>query len=236
MTYLSTRSAIAVLAAVMLPSLSTSAAAEGKMRVLGRATIEAVPDHVSVRLGITNKAPSPTAALDQNSAVAKKIIEFAKKFGIGERDIQTDSINLAPAFKTVRDPNGTTRQEPDGYTASNMVRVKLSDMARLGTFMREALDQGATNINSVQFGLSQPEKAADEARVEAVEDAGRQANLLAQAAKVKLGPIQEIAHPPRSQRADGFADMPVLTRAAQVPVEVGTLRIHAEVEIIWAIE
>jgi uncharacterized protein YggE len=236
MTFLSTRSAIAVFAAVMLPLLSTSAAAEGKMRVLGRATIEAVPDHVSVRLGITNKAPSPTAALDQNSAVAKKIIEFAKKFGIGERDIQTDSINLAPTFKTVRDPNGTTRQEPDGYTASNMVRVKLSDTARLGTFMREALEQGATNINSVQFGLSQPEKAADEARVEAVEDAGRQANLLAQAAKVKLGSIQEIAHPPRSQRADGFADMPALTRGAQVPVEVGTLRINAEVEITWAIE
>jgi uncharacterized protein YggE len=216
--------AVAILAAMMLPSLSTRAGAEGKLRVLGRATIEVAPDHVSVRLGITNKASSPTAALDQNSAVAKKIIALAKRFEIGERDIQTDSINLAPAFKTVRDPNGTTRQEPDGYTASNMVRVKLSDVARLGTFMREALDQGATNV---QFGLSQPEKAADEARVEAVEDAGRQA---------KLGSIQEIAHPPRSQRADGFADMPVLTRGAQVPVEVGTLRINAEVEITWAIE
>jgi uncharacterized protein len=236
MTYLSTRSAIAVLAAVMLPSLSTSAAAEGKMRVLGRATIEAVPDHVSVRLGITNKAPSPTAALDQNSAVAKKIIEFAKKFGIGERDIQTDSINLAPAFKTVRDPNGTTRQEPDGYTASNMVRVKLSDMARLGTFMREALDQGATNINSVQFGLSQPEQIADEARAKAVEDADRQARLLAEAARIKLGSIQEIVHPPRRERPDGVADMPVFKRAAQVPVEVGTLEVTAEVEISWAIE
>ena len=228
--------AVAILAAMMLPSLSARAVAEGKMRVLGRATIEVAPDHVSVRLGIINKASSPTAALDQNSAVARKIIEFAKRFEIGERDIQTDSINLAPAFKTVRDPNGATRQEPDGYTASNMVRVKLSDMARLGTFMREALDQGATNINSVQFGLSQPEKFADEARAQAVEDAGRQANLLAEAAKVKLGSIQEIAHPPRSQRADGFADMPVLTRGAQVPVEVGTLRINAEVEITWAIE
>jgi uncharacterized protein len=224
---------VAILAMVMLPA---PAVAEGKMRVLGRAYIEVAPDHVSVRLGIANKASSPTAALDQNSAVAKKIIEFAKKSGIGERDIQTDSINLAPAFKTVRDANGTTRQEPDGYTASNMVRVKLFDMARLGAFMREALDQGATNINSVQFGLSQPEKAADGARAEAVEDAGRQANLLAQAAKVKLGSIQEIAHPPRSQRADSFADMPVLTRGAQVPVEVGTLRINAEVEITWAIE
>ena len=61
---------VAILAMVMLPA---PAVAEGKMRVLGRASIEVAPDHVSVRLGITSKAPSPTAALDQNSAVAKKI-------------------------------------------------------------------------------------------------------------------------------------------------------------------
>ena len=68
---------------------------------------------------------------------------------------RTDSINLAPAYKTVREPNGNTRQEPDGYTANNMVRVKLTDMSRLGAFMRQVLDQGATNIGGVSFGLSQ---------------------------------------------------------------------------------
>jgi uncharacterized protein YggE len=227
---------VSFLSAVMALPACAQAAGEGRIRVLGRATIEAVPDHVSVRVGITNRAASPTAALDQNSAAARRIIEFAKKSGIEEKDIQTDSINLAPAFKTVRDPNGTTRQEPDGYTASNMVRIKLADMSRLGTFMREVLDQGATNIGGVQFGLSHPEKVADEARAKAVEDAVRQARLLAAAAKVKLGSIREIVHPPRAQRADGVADMPVQTRGAQVPVEVGTVRIGAEVEITWAVE
>jgi uncharacterized protein YggE len=230
--------AVACLAAIIPPLASAQAAGEGRMRVLGRATIGAVPDHVRVRLGIVNKAPSPTAALDQNSAVARKIIEFSKRFGIGERDIQTDSINLAPAFKTVRDPNGTTRQEPDGYSASNMVRVKLADMSRLGTFMREALDQGATNIDGVQFGLSDPEKVADEARAKAVEDAARQAKLLADAAKVKLGPIQEIVHPARTQRGDiMFAQFSRQPRIGEpVPVEGGTLDVTAEVEITWAIE
>ena len=165
---------------------------------------------VTVRVGITNRAASPTAALDQNSAVARKIIDFAKQFGIPEKDIQTDSINLAPAYKSVQEPGGRTRQEPDGYTASNMVRVKLTDMSRLGTFMRQVLDQGATNINGVHFGLSNPEKFADEARTKAVEDAVRRASLLAAAAKVKLGSIQEIVHPPRTEFRDGSAaaDLP----------------------------
>jgi uncharacterized protein len=227
--------AAACLAAIVAPSAAS--ADGGKLRVLGRATIESVPDQVSVRVGITNKAPTPTAALDQNSAVARKIIEFAKKFGIDEKSIQTEAVNLAPAFKTVRDSNGITRQEPDGYNASNMVQVKLADMSKLGTFMRDVLDQGATNINGVQFGLSHPEKVADEARAKAVEDAVRQARLLADTAKVKLGSIEEIVHPPRTEARPTFA-APMVRAAAKtsVPIEVGVLNVGAEVEITWRIE
>ena len=233
----------ATLFATALVSLVASmplaaAQGEGRIRVIGRAVVEVVPDYVTVRVGVSNRAPSPTAALDQNSATARKIVDFAKASGIQERDIQTDAVNLSPLFKTVRDPSGTTRQEPDGYTASNIVRVKLSELPKLGAFMRQALDQGANNINGVQFGLSNYENVLDDARTRAVEDAVRQAQRLADAAKVKLGKIQEILSPPRSQVvADGMADMP-LRRAvrAPVPVEAGSLQINAEVEIIWAVE
>jgi uncharacterized protein len=227
---------LALLAAMAVPA-SGQDVRDGRMRVLGRASIEAVPDYVTVQVGISNRASSPTAALDQNSAVARKIIDFSKSFGIPERDIQTQSINLAPAYKSVRDPSGAMRQEPDGYNASNMVRVKLGDLSRLGAFMRQVLDQGATNIAGVHFGLQNPEKLSDEAQAKAVEDAMRQAQVLAQAAKVKLGPIRDIARPPRNRfAADGEADMPARAAKIDVPVEVGTIRITAEVEITWAIE
>jgi uncharacterized protein YggE len=212
---------------------------EGRIRVIGRAVVETVPDYVTVRVGVTSRAPTPTAALDQNSAAARKIVDFAKASGIAERDIQTDAVNLSPLFKTVRDPNGTTRQEPDGYTASNIVRVKLTELSRLGAFMRQALDQGANNINGVQFGLSNYESALDDARTRAVEDAVRQAQRLAEAARVKLGKIQEIVSPPRSQVV---TEGPLVmargggVRASPVPVEAGSLQVNAEVEIIWSIE
>jgi len=223
---------------VSLAALAPAAAQnEGRIRVIGRAVVEAVPDTVTVRIGVSNKAASPTAALDQNSAAAHKIIDFSKKSGIAERDIQTDSVNLAQAFKNVREPNGTTRQEPDGYSASNAVRVKLSDLSRLGTYMRQVLDQGATNIGGVQFGLSEYEKATDDARAKAVQDAVRQARLLAEAAGVKLGKIQEIVHPARTEARIMSGAAPLRhAPAASVPVEAGVLQIGTEVEIIWAIE
>ena len=221
-------------------ALAAPAAAQGeaRMRIVGRAAIDVAPDHVIVRVGVSSKAATPTAALDQNSAVARKIIEFSKTFGVEARDIQTDAVTLAPVMKSVREPNGNFRQEPDGYTASNSVQVKLSELPRLGVFMRQVVDQGATNINGVQFGLSDPEKATDEARAKAVEDAVRQAQRLADAAKVKLGRIQEIVHPVRSEVVGpGVADMRVRRlRAQSVPIEAGTLQITADVEITWAIE
>src|SRR3954468_7446489 len=230
---------VLLLSAVLAVPAFAQGVREGKMRIVGRATVEAVPDYVTVQVGISNRASSPTAALDQNSAVARKIIDFSKGFGIPDRDIQTQSINLAPAYKSVRDPSGAMRQEPDGYNASNMVRVKLGDLSRLGAFMRQVLDQGATNIAGVHFGLQNPEKLSDEAQAKAVEDAMRQAQGLAQAAKVKLGPIQDIACPPRSRFSamDGAADMPLRAAAKiDVPIEVGTIKTSAEVEITWAIE
>ena len=185
-----------------LPALAF-AQNEGRIRIIGRATVEVPPDHVTVRVGVSSTAPTPTAALDQNSAVARKIIDFSKKFGVEDRDIQTDAVSLSPTFKTVREPGGGTRQETNGYAAGNAVLVRLSDLPRLGTFLRQVLDQGATNIAGVQFGLSNHEKVMDEARAKAVEDAVRQAQRLTEAAKVKLGRIQEIAHPPRSDFAGG---------------------------------
>jgi uncharacterized protein YggE len=238
MTRLTSWVAAAACLIALFPS-QAPAQAEGRMRIFGRAVVEVAPDYVTVNIGVSSNAPSPTAALDQNSAAARKIIDFSKKFGVEERDIQTDSINLSPVFKTVRDPSGTTRQEPNGYAAGNTVRVKLSDLSRLGTFMRQTLDQGATNISGVNFGIANPDKAADEARALAVDDAVRLGERLAAAAKIKLGKSQEIVHPPRGdlRAADGMADMPLRqAKRMAVPVQAGALQISAEVEVTWTIE
>ena len=51
------------------------------------------------RIGMSNRAPTPTAALDQNSAVARKLIEFARQFGVEARDIQTGAVDLAAGLQ-----------------------------------------------------------------------------------------------------------------------------------------
>jgi uncharacterized protein len=230
-----------LIAATWLLALAPSAvtaqsATGGKIQVVGRATIDVVPDMVSVMVGISKRAPTAAAAVDQSSAAARKVVDFSKKFGIPEQDLQTIAVNLAPMYKNVREPDGTNRQELDGYVASNSIRVRLREIARIGDYLRDVLDQGATNIAAIQFGLSNSEAAADEARAKAVEDAIQRAQRLAAAAKIKLGPILELVHPPRSARVPASSFEPAARAAVAVPVEAGTLRVGAEVEITWSIE
>jgi uncharacterized protein len=115
----------------------------GRIQVLGHGSVERTPNYAVVQVGIANKATAPTAALDENSAIAAHIIAFAKNFGVDARDLKTAAVNLSPVTKSVREPNGAYRQEPDGYQANNSVQVRLWDISRLGAFMRDVLNEGA---------------------------------------------------------------------------------------------
>jgi uncharacterized protein len=182
---------------------------EGRISVLGRGVVERAPEHANIQLGVSTSAATPTATMDANSAAAARVIAFAKRFGVEARDIRTSSVHLLESFRTVSDPNGRSRQEPDGYTASNTVTVTLRELPRLGAFMREALNEGANRISGVSFALNDPAAAGDAARLEALDDANRKASLLAQKAQIKLGRILRIEHPPRMDyrsAADGAAE------------------------------
>ncbi len=209
----------------------------GRLKVLGRASVERAPDYAAVQVGVLKKAATPTAALDENSAVAARIIAFAKQFGVEARDLRTASVTLSPVTRTVREPGGGARQEPDGYQADNTVQVKLRDIARLGAFMRDVLNQGANQIAGVRFGLSDPDKALDDALAAAVEDATRKAGRLAEAAKVKLGRLQQMTYPPGGDARPFAAAAPAPHALRQeVPIEAGALELSAEVEMTWALE
>ena len=53
--------AVALVAASMPVALAQG---EGRIRVIGRAVVETVPDFVTVRVGVSSRGASPTAALD----------------------------------------------------------------------------------------------------------------------------------------------------------------------------
>lgn len=211
----------------------------GRISVIGRAQIETPPDFAAVEIGVQTKGATPAAALDAASSAARGLIATAKEMGVPEADIGTSSVTLQPATRQIRQPDGTVREQADGYTAGNRVAVRLGDMAKLGELMRRALDSGSNRIDGVGFGLRDPGAVLSSVQVAAMKDARAQAERLAEAAGVRLGPALSIASPPR---AEGPRPMPyAMAKAAAprgrtaVPVEAGSIESSAEVEAVFAI-
>lgn len=208
-----------------------------RINVLGRATIEAAPDYVTVTVGVSTRAATPIAALDRNSAVARDVIAFSTRFGVEPRDVQTTSVQVRDASEST---SSQQRRPADAerFEASNTVSVRIRNLSRFGEYMRAAVEIGSNRIGDVSFGLSNADQVADGARAAAVEDAARKARRLAEAAGVKLGPVQRIDYPPRTSYNQMAAEAGFRQRKSMgdVPIEVGTLEISAEVDVTWSLE
>jgi uncharacterized protein YggE len=115
-----------------------------------------------------------------------------------------------------------------------MVTVVLRDLDALGGVLDAVLGDGANSLGGLSFGMSDDAALRDEARRAAVADATAKARVLAEAAGVMLGPLEEIVE------GGGF-DGPLprarmdMAMAEAVPVAPGELTISATVTMTWAI-
>ena len=221
----------ATLSLAPLTALADMSATTGTLTVTGMATVETTPDLATLSLGVTTQGATAGAAMSANSAALAAVIARLKTAGIADRDIQTANLSLNPNWVT--DGSGTASQI-QGYTATNMLTIRIRALGTTGAVLDAAISDGANALNGLYFGLQNPRPAEDEARKQAVADAVARATLLAGAAGITLGPILAIN--------DGGAAPPLpgpmfsMERdSAAVPVEAGSLGISASVTLVFQI-
>lgn len=222
-------SSIALATALSLPALAQGVV--NQITVTGEGRVEVAPDMATVSLGVTSVADTAAAALAQNSAQVATVIENLKGAGIEARDVQTSGLSLNPNWASY---GSSSAQKIDGYTAQNMVTVRVRALDTLGTVLDAAVKDGANTLNGLTFGLANPQPVEDAARAAAVKDARRKADVLTGAAAVLLGPVLSItestgyAQPMPMFRADAAS-------APGVPVAGGELTVGASVTIVYGI-
>lgn len=208
------------------------------VNVSGDASREVTPDMATIVIGVTTRAPRAAEALNGNSQAAAKVIAAVRQAGVENRDVQTNAVSISQNFRNKRDASGYT-QEPDGFTATNTVSVRIRDLGKLGSLLTTATGEGANNINSLTFDYSGRKKVAEELQAEAVRNARETAQRLVEAAGGKLGQLQTIqaggAAP--SPRYGAMKMMRASADAAEpAPVEAGEMTITSSVQATWAIE
>src|SRR6185437_5261050 len=92
---------------------------------------------------------------------------------------------------------------PTSYRVSSTVRVQMSRLDSLGSWIDAVLAAGASRIGAIQFEPKDPEAARQQALAIAVRNAHADAAAMAKAAGGTLGPLEELSVQPASPRPIG---------------------------------
>jgi hypothetical protein len=204
------------------------------LTVHGEGEVSSAPDIATIRTGVETEAKTAAEALAANSAAAVRMIETLKSGGVDAKDIQTGQLSVQPVYADMQHARPGEGPKVIGYRVVNEVTVTVRDLEALGRLLDRVVQAGANRIDSIGFGLEDGAAQADEARRRAVADARRRAEVLAEAAGVRLARILSISE------AGGIvrplqAGMMLRAEAMDVPIESGEVGVAANVTIVWQI-
>ena len=223
--------AAAIVAGALLAAPALAQTAEpASISVTGEATVSVPPDLAQVEAGVTSDARTAREASEANNAAMGKLLLALKAANIDQKDIQTSRLSLQPQYT----PNRAGPSAVAGYRASNRVTVRLHDVTKVANTIDTLVGAGATDIGGINFMVSQASKLLDDARVEAIADARRKAEIYAKAAGVTLGAPLSIAE--EGSAAPVFRAKMVAAPMAATPVAQGEETLSITVSVSWAIK
>ncbi|HEX5736562.1 MAG TPA: SIMPL domain-containing protein [Blastocatellia bacterium] len=200
------------------------------VRASAEAVVIAKPDQAQLDIGVVTQAASAKAAADENARKSDFLLDALRKLLGQDADIKTISYQLTPNYTYPREGG---QPKISGYSASNIIQVKTSDLMRVGEIIDTAYKSGANNIHSLQFNLKNDEAVRAQALREAAAKAKAKTEAIAAALGLKIlrvlfaeesGPVVRPV----------FAAMEAAdARAAnvQTPVEPGTIEVRAIVTL-----
>jgi uncharacterized protein len=219
---------VAALGGVARPEAAQSAdeATPAGLTVTGLGSVRTVPDRASFSFGVETQAATARAALTQNAAEAKKLLDALRAAGIAAADLQTSQVSLNPRT----DERGTGIV---GYSAITTVTATLRDLSRAGAVVDAAVDAGANTVSGPSLTRGDTDAQYRPALRLAYADAKTKAEALAAAAGKTLGAVTAIVEGSSGTLPYAVAkDAPASTAVEIAP---GTQSVDAVVTVTFAL-
>lgn len=207
------------------------------LTISGEGLVTGTPDMASFSSGVVSEAKTAREALNANTQGVAAMIAAIKESGIEPRDIATSGFSVQPQYAP---PKKDSVEAPrvTGYQVRNTVSVRVRDLGKLGDLLDKVVTSGANQIGGISFDIAEPAKLQEQARIAAVQDARRQAEVIAQAAGVRLVRIINIVGEPGVRPMPRMMAAPMMMKAdaAAVPMEAGESEVRANVSMTFEIE
>jgi len=218
-----------------------------QIAVSGEGKVAAKPDIATVSASVVTQAPKVGDAQAQNSARSNKVMDFLKSNGVAEKDIKTVGYAITPQYEYgspcpivlgapyARCPSGTPRIA--SYEVRHTIEVKIRDLAKADVVLEGVVSAGANEVSGLQFGIDDSAAVKAAARKQAIDDAEKKAEVLAQDLGIRLKRIVSFSDSGEGGPIYPYAlkaDMGGMTSAPSAPqVAPGEQEVRSNVTITY---
>lgn len=203
-----------------------------RISVSASAVIEVAPDTATISFDINGKGQNTGAAATSAAAKMENVRRALLGFGLTSSDITTSSYTLYP--------DTDTKGKIIGYTARNNVKIKLTQLDKLGGVIDKLSGAGVDSINNVSFSVSNKALYRNKLLAQAVENARQQAAVVASAGGRTLGKLlsANIASYNNFERSYGNVMLKAAAAdsAPSTNIAAEDITIKASVDTVFAME
>jgi uncharacterized protein YggE len=238
---------LAALAGVLLAELSLSGAAIAAapapaeeprlVTTNGVGEIRAQPDMATVTIGVLARKPTLEAARQEANRVQAALLAMTRELQIPNEKVQSTRVSASPEY-TWNEPK--RKREFVAYVVQRQVVVEVRDLEKLGSLMEKSLTAGANQVNDPVLDSSKRKELERQALALAVDDARRNADVLARAVGMSVGTARNVTGNGAFQPPSPMAMYKVARAvAADAPVEspetyqTGEMVFTANANIVW---
>lgn len=204
----------------------------------GSVTVEA--DNATITMSVITRAENVAKASYDNAEIMDKVQKSILNQGIAKDCVTTENYSV---FQESRYDNG--QNIPTGYRVTNQVKVFVKDIDSVSGIIDAALNSGANQLSSLQYGITDTETAIRQARTVAVQQAQEAAQLIAGTSGAKLGKVLKISEQQNQSNRrsvmfkaaayNGLADT-VTEESAPTPISAGKSTITVSVDAIYELK
>ncbi|MFJ9624620.1 SIMPL domain-containing protein [Streptomyces sp. NPDC101181] len=155
--------------------------------VFGAASVDAAPDVARLRVAIQQTRQSAAEAFEVTRRDVNQVREVVRGHGVADRHVSASRLNLESAYAYRGNEHKFV-----GYKCTASFVIELRALDTLEAVLVDVVEAGANEVNGVEFDVRAKKELRAEARRAAVAAAREKAELYADAAGVRLGPVVHI--------------------------------------------
>ncbi len=143
------------------------------------------PDIAKITLGVNTQGKNSKDVVKENTKKINNIMKALTDLGIEKKDIKTTGYYLNPNYQYT-EAKGSVQ---DGYVLDQSMEITVRNFEIIGDVIAKTTEVGANTIGGANFTVEDSDVAKAQAREEAIKNANKKAQQMADATGFKLGKV-----------------------------------------------